>query len=155
RVADLRQNGTLDVITLNIGSVSVLLGNGDGSFQSHVDYAAGLSPSALAVGDFNGDGIPDLAVADAGDSRDHHGGLRLLLGNGDGTFRPPVDVVSGSIFIDVAAADFNGDGNLDLVVSTDRSSFVTDPGVFELLGDGDGTFRAPTRIAQQTGPLAV
>src|SRR5262249_7729205 len=100
-VADLRQTGTLDVITLNSGdtshdgSVSVLLGNGDGSFAAAQDFPAGHSPQGLVVADLNGDGIRDLAVADAGRFRQNDGGLRLLLGKGDGTFQEPVDLISG------------------------------------------------------------
>jgi streptogramin lyase len=160
RVADLRHNGTLDLITLNIrasgdDNVSVLLGNGDGTFAAAQTYPAGPNPGNFVVADLNGDGVLDLAVAYDGTSQGINGGLRLLLGNGDGTFQPPMDVVSGVRLIEVEAADFNGDGHLDLVVSTERSSFVTDPGVFELLGNGDGTFQPPTRVTEQPGPLAV
>jgi streptogramin lyase len=159
RVADLRQNGTLDVITLNAGdashdgSVSVLPGNGDGTFAAAQTFPAGHSPQNFVVADVNGDGVLDLAVADAGSFRQNDGGLRLLLGNGDGTFQAPVDLISGRNLLDVVAGDFNGDGKLDLIVST--RTFATDAGVDELLGNGDGTFQAPTRIAQQAGPLAV
>jgi streptogramin lyase len=161
RVADLRQNGTLDVITLNAGdtshdgSVSVLLGNGDGTFGAAQSFPAGHSPQSSVVADVNGDGILDLVVADAGSFRQNDGGLRLLLGNGDGTFQAPVDLLSGRNLSDVVAGDFNGDGKLDLVVATDRLSLVPDPGVYELLGNGDGTFQPPARITPQTGPLAA
>src|SRR5437773_11798326 len=62
-------------------TVSILLGNGDGTFQTHVDYSAGNSPLAVVAGNFNGDGNPDLAVTNVGDNTVSI----ILLGNGDGT----------------------------------------------------------------------
>jgi hypothetical protein len=158
--ADLRGNGTLDLVTGNRshfvgptevpGSVSVLLGSGDGTFQSHVDYAAGFSPRAVAIGDFTGDGIPDLVVADEGsfDGHDPLGGLRILRGNGDGTFQPAQDILTGQNVGNVVAGDFSGTGHLDLIVTTAA-------GVSELRGNGDGTFQATVSITAQTGKLTV
>jgi len=71
------------VVNHNSGTVSVFLGNGDGTFQSQVTYATGSGPMSAAVGDFNGDGIPDLAVTNMWGNT-----VSVLLGNGDGTFRP-------------------------------------------------------------------
>src|SRR5207302_543791 len=91
-----------------VSNVSVLLGNGDGTFQPAVNYPAGPNPHSIAVGDFNGDGRPDLVVANqAGDD------LSVLLGNGDGTFRPgqPCTAIAPTA---VAVGDFNGDGSTDL-----------------------------------------
>ena len=114
------------------GTFSVLLGNGDGTFQSPVDSTTLQNPEALTVGDFNGDGKVDLAIL-AG------GSISIFIGNGDGTFHHQVDYspVQGSISI--VAADFNHDGKLDLAVSDNSSSTVS-----VLLGNGDGTFQTPT-----------
>jgi hypothetical protein len=91
-------------------SVTVLLGNGDGTFRTAGNFPAGTSAYSLAVGDFNGDGLPDLAVPGAG-------GTRLLLGNGDGTFQTTnVSYVTG-YSTSVAVGDFNGDGLPDLAVT--------------------------------------
>ncbi len=117
-------------------TVSILLGNGDGTFQPHVDYPVG-SPTGVAVGDFNGDGKPDLAVAN-GDS------VAILLGNGDGTFQAAVDYGTAGGTSAVAVGDFNGDGKPDLVVSNSVDSSVS---IF--LNSGSGTF--PTRKDFATG----
>ena len=80
-------DGHLDLAVANSGdnTVSVLLGNGHGTFQPQVTYAVGSYPYAIATGDFNGDGHTDLAVATEGDNV-----ISVLLGNGNGTFRPQI-----------------------------------------------------------------
>ncbi|MGA7155733.1 MAG: FG-GAP-like repeat-containing protein [Acidobacteriaceae bacterium] len=113
---DFNGDGKLDLaVTDESGNaVFVLLGNGDGTFQPPISIAVGDEPAALVVGDFNDDGKLDLAVANNGD-----GTVTLLLGKGDGTFTGS----SGSPYIvgkgpsALAAADFNGDGKLDLAVA--------------------------------------
>ena len=72
--------------------MSILLGNGDGTFQNQVTYAVGSSPDAIVTGDFTGDGRTDLAVANSG-SND----VSILLGNGDGTFQNQVTYAVGSV----------------------------------------------------------
>ena len=91
--ADLTGNGIMDLVTANSSSntVSVFLGNGDGTFQSPVTYAVGTDPTAVTVGDFNGDGKLDLAVANYGSNT-----VSVLLGNGNGTFRSAVSYNVGS-----------------------------------------------------------
>jgi VCBS repeat protein/FG-GAP repeat protein len=135
-VGDFNGDGKLDLALANSGSnnVSVLLGNGEGTFQAAVNYSAGTTPSYVAVGDFNGDGKLDLAVANYGSNN-----ISVLLGNGDGTFQAAVNYAAGSGPSSVAVADFNGDGKLDLAVSDNASGSV----VGVLLGNGDGTFQAP------------
>jgi len=91
------------------------------------------SPVAIAVGDFNHDGKPDLAVVSDCCSGS---GVSILLGRGDGTFEPGVQYAAGDQPFSIVAADFNGDGNLDLAVANDLSPYLT-----ILLGNGDGTFR--------------
>src|SRR5207249_278927 len=95
------------------GSVSVLLGKGDGTFQAAVGYDAGRNASDVAVADVNGDGFLDLAVANSGSNN-----VSILLGNGDGTFRAAVHYATlGLSPASVAVGDVNGDGILDLVVA--------------------------------------
>ena len=102
------------------GSVGVLLGNGDGTFQPPVAYGSGgNSANFVAVADFNGDGIPDLAVGNLGPSAGGGAGvLSLFLGNGDGTFQPAAAFGSGgSLAASISVGDFNGDGRPDLAVA--------------------------------------
>ena len=115
---DFNGDGRPDLAVANSGSddISVLLGNGDGTFQAPVRIAAGASPTSLVAGDFNGDGRPDLAVANF-DSND----MSVLLGNGDGTFQTQVTVRGGdSVPTSLVAGDFNGDGRPDLAVANAR-----------------------------------
>ena len=113
------------------GDAVVLIGNGDGTFQPPVEYTVGLGPQNLAVGDFNGDGKPDLAVSGPNI-------VSILLNNGDGTFKPHVDYPTGGSPGQIATGDFNGDGKLDLVVIEPSGQST----VSLLLGNGDGTFGA-------------
>jgi hypothetical protein len=92
-IGDFNGNGKADLAVANKGSgnVSILLGNGNGTFQATVNYSVGASPTSVAVGDFNGDGKADLAVANSGSMN-----VSILLGNGDGTFQTAVNYVVGS-----------------------------------------------------------
>src|SRR6185437_12411289 len=83
-VADLDSDGRPDVTTanLNSNSVSVLLGNGNGTFAAKTDFGTGVFPQSVAIGDVNADGRPDLATANSASNT-----VSVLLGNGDGTFR--------------------------------------------------------------------
>jgi hypothetical protein len=147
---DFDHNGALDLVTANSnGTVSVLLGNGDGSFRTRTDVTVGGVPRAIAVGDFNGDGRLDVATAQQLSNT-----VSVLLGHGDGTFaRPLVFAARGtdSTFTpsSLAVGDVNGDGRADLVVNLvgGEDSVVSQLAV--LLGNGDGTFRAP--ILQSPG----
>src|SRR5262249_5856339 len=127
--ADLAVAG-FDVFT-SASEVSVLLGNGDGTFPTPVQNAVGNGPAAIVAGDFNGDGRVDLAVANSLDSA-----LSVLLGNGDGTFQPAQQYAVGLQPIAIVAGDFNGDGRIDLAVVDIASNDVS-----ILLGNGDGTFQ--------------
>jgi hypothetical protein len=151
---DFNGDGNLDLAVTNAACVefrlgpkctghtaSILLGNGDGTFQPHIDYATGLQPSAVAAGDFNGDGKLDLAVANTLDST-----VSVLIGNGDGSFQTQVVYPTVSGPVSVLTADVNGDHKLDLVVALDCTSCGGQPpsppnGVSVLLGNGDGTFQ--------------
>src|SRR5580704_7362369 len=153
-IADVNGDGVPDIIVLDCsnkfagcgggqnGTAAVLLGNGDGTFRAGASYDAGSGPISVAVADVNGDGKPDIVVADCGANifcpTSAPGALSVLLGNGDGTFQAAVSYRSGGTSAaSVAVADVNGDGRLDLLVANSGSSTV---GV--LLGDGDGTFQA-------------
>ncbi len=157
-VRDVNGDGKPDVLVANacgnngnygcmIGSLGVLLGNGNGTFQAAVNYTSGgYEPDSVAVRDVNGDGNPDLLVANqCGNSGDCNGAVGVLMGNGDRTFQPVVTYDSGGYEAQsVAVADVNGDGKPDLVVANAcASSNCTGGGVVGvLLGKGDGTFQA-------------
>ncbi|MBV8080273.1 MAG: VCBS repeat-containing protein [Actinobacteria bacterium] len=137
-LADLNGDGKLDAVVSDelSNSVDVLLGNGDGTFQTATSYPAGSYPGGVAVGDVNGDGRPDMVVADSGADE-----VSVLLGNGDGTFQPATSFSAGGAgALQVALADVNRDGKLDIVVA----GFG---GVAVLLGNGAGSFGAPTTYA--------
>jgi hypothetical protein len=147
------------------GFVEVFLGNGDGTFSPtqqelngfgpNEDPQTGLGPYATVVGDFNGDGVPDIAVANL------DGSLTVVLGNGDGTFK----TITGSSALPesygfyasmestpgaIAAGDFNGDGILDLAVVNQAGAMV-----YVLLGNGDGTFTAAASPAAVSNSASI
>jgi hypothetical protein len=134
-VGDLNGDELLDLVVLSGGSrnqYSVLLGNGDGTFQDavHKEFGRSLAPNGTVLGDWNGDGYLDLAIANfIGDS------VSVLLGNGDGTFQDPVEYPAGDGCSWITAADFNTDGMDDLAVPSAEGNNVT-----VLLNKGDGTF---------------
>jgi hypothetical protein len=152
-VGDFNGDGKLDLVAANsyTNDVSVLLGNGDGTFQPAVNYAApncpaaGSSPYCVVVGDFNGDGNLDLAVANNSDNT-----VGILLGNGDGTFQPVAAYPAGKSPLSLAVGDFNRDGKLDLAVADSGQNALS-----VLLGNGDGTFQAPVSYAVGSQPDAV
>ncbi len=111
-------------------SVSLLLGNGDGTLQPHVDFATGTEPYGVMVKDFNGGGKLDLVTANVISST-----ISILLGNGNGTFQAHVDYPTATGPSSVALADFNKDGKIDVAVSSGNSA------VSVLLGNGDGSFQ--------------
>jgi len=125
-----------------------MLGNGDGTFGAATKFpvAAQSSASYLETGDFNGDGVPDLAVANYAGSG--AGTVSVLLGKGDGTFRAPVNYAVGTYPVAIVAADFNGDGKLDL--ATVDNEIGTTSKVWMLLGSGDGTFQPAVSTATGT-----
>ncbi len=144
---DFNGDGKLDLAIANYldDTVSILLGNGDGTFQNQVIYAVGSGPHAIIAGDFNEDGKLDLAVANNG-----AGTVSILIGNGDGTFQTHLDYQAGLSSVALAAADFNRDGFLDLCVvdlALDQVSI--------LLGNGNGTFKSPVTYAVGTFPISV
>ena len=138
-VGDFNCDGKPDLVTPDgfTSSVSELLGNGDGTFQTAQSYATGTPavydiPVYVAVGDFNGDHKPDLVVANQNSNS-----ISVLLGNGDGTFQTAMKFGVGSNPVSVAVGDLNGDHKLDLVVANEYSDTFS-----VLMGNGDGTFQA-------------
>jgi hypothetical protein len=139
-VADFNGDGIPDIAVINVGdapsggTLTILLGKGDGTFATAPSPATSLFASDVVAGDFNGDGIPDLAVASL------VGAPTILLGNGDGTFTAAVTPPVVNEISALAVGDFNGDGNLDLALLSDSAGSVGTDAVTILLGHGDGTF---------------
>lgn len=156
---DFNGDGKLDVAAgygCGSAAISVLLGNGNGTFQPFVDYATAPEPVAVAVGDFNGDGKLDIATANFGNFAGNT--VSILLGNGDGTFQPHVEYQADGGSQDLVVADFNGDGKLDLAVdcACGHSTTCGRPGtVAVLLGNGDGTFKAPVIYDADEYPFTI
>jgi uncharacterized repeat protein (TIGR01451 family) len=147
---DFNRDGKPDVAVVNqySNTVSILLGNGDGTLAPAVNYNVGNDPFSIAVVDLNNDGKPDLAVVNY-----YSNGLSILLGNGDGTFGAARNYFNLSTYPGtVAVGDFNGDGNADLVVG---NGTYYDNKVSVFLGNGNGTLQAPIRYAAGYGPYSI
>jgi hypothetical protein len=135
-VGDFDGDDVLDLAVTNEDSddVSILLGDGDGTFTQAAEspITVGDEPQSVAVGDFDGDDVLDLAVTNGGTDN-----VSILLGDGDGTFTQAAEspITLGDFPFSVAVGDFDGDDVLDLAVTNEDSNDV-----FILLGDGDGTF---------------
>jgi Ca2+-binding RTX toxin-like protein len=116
---DLNGDGKLDIVTANkySNTVSVLLGNGDGTFADEKEYPAGNYPFQVVVADVNGDGKPDILTADSGNSSIPSDAVNVLPGNGDGTFSANGPIAVGNYPTSLAVADFNGDGQRDLATA--------------------------------------
>ena len=154
--ADFNGDGKPDLVVSNLASstISILLGNGDGTFQPRVDFAAATGPSDLAVADFNHDGKLDLAVIISGCPADGgtcgNSSISVFLGNGDGTFQTHVDYMIGNGAASFTEADINGDGKLDLAISESDDGKVS-----VLLGNGDGTLQQKQDFPVDSEPLGI
>ena len=162
-VADVTGDGKADILVADLDTnvaygsfgptygdaITVLPGNGDGSFQQPINTRLDFAPTDMVAGDFNGDGLIDLALSDVS------GNLHILLGDGAGGFTP-IGSFAGNAetaaisFASLAVGDFNGDGRLDLVVGNYTTGVAS---IF--LGAGDGTFTAGPTLAAGTLPDAI
>ena len=123
-VGDFNRDGNQDIAVTNqtepTNTVSILLGNGDGTFRAHNDFPGGSGPVGIVAGNFTGSVAPDLAVADSSGNQ-----LSILIDKGDGTFQAPIGIPTGNGPVAIAAADLNGDGTLDVIVANEASNSVT------------------------------
>jgi len=120
-----------------------------GGFTAYKNYPAGTSPHSVAVGDLNGDGVPDLVAANFGSAN-----VSVLLGNGQGAFKAALNYPAGSYPISVAVADFNEDGFLDVAVA-DNNNNKSAGNLGILLGSGDGTLEGPVNYSTEGSPYFV
>ncbi|MGH9729187.1 MAG: FG-GAP-like repeat-containing protein [Candidatus Acidiferrales bacterium] len=146
-VSDFNADNKIDLANANHddNTVSIFLGNGDGTFADDGTLATGQGPVALVTADFNNDSIPDLAVVNETD-----GTVSIFLGNGDGTFTPKGTFPTGNTPVAAVATDFNGDGHPDLAVVNQADNTVS-----ILLGNGDGTFQPQTVLSTGLRPSAI
>ena len=149
-IVDLNNDMKPDLAVTNQVSndISILLGNGDGTFQPQTLVGAGSGPYGIVAGKFNADNNYDLAVTNSGANT-----VSIYLGNGDGTFAAPLNFFVGASPISIASADFNNDGKPDLVVANFGSFFAGSVSV--LLGTGTGSFTAGPSIRTRTQPSFV
>ena len=153
-VGDFNGDGRLDLAGLALPGAGVLLSTGDGTFGPRATYpVAESAPQDLATGDFDGDGRLDLAVT----INTPNNSLSLLGGNGDGTFKAPVNFPNTSGFDSpaIVATDLNDDGRLDLVIGHSIGCFtapcVVARTISVMLGNGDGTFQPTREVDVGTG----
>jgi hypothetical protein len=150
-ILDFNRDAKLDLaLSDQAGGISVLLGHGDGTFGTAVNFpiTGGSFANSLVGGDFNGDGILDIAASNPGPPNFFGTNVSVLLGKGDGTFGSPTDFPVGVTPYPMATADFNADHKLDIAVANYHSFSVS-----VLLGHGDGTF-AP-QLETPDGPFPV
>ena len=157
-IGDFNGDGNIDFVAANAGSgsVSVLLGDDNGSFSPAKNFEVGNTPVSVTVADFNNDGISDLATANETD-----GNVSVLLGDGAGGFSPTQNFNVGDKPVSVAVGDFNGDGISDLATANGVDPFTApnegNANVSVLLGDGAGGF-SPTEnfdVGDEEGLFSV
>ncbi len=151
-IGDLNGDGKPDLVVTNdndhydtIGTVSVFINKGNGIFAPKVDYTTGVNPHAIAIGDLNGDGKPDLAVTNMGSNT-----ISVFLNKGNGTFAPKVDYITDRAPDSVAIGDLNGNGKPDIAVTNIFSNTVS-----IYLNKGNGTFASKVDYPTGIGPDSV
>lgn len=163
RAADLDNDGNLDLVSANRdnANVSVFIGFGDGSFQSGLNYSAGLGARDLGIADYDGDGYLDLVVANDGTEF-----VSVLLNNGDGTFPVTTNYPAGHADNTggfcrpwhIASADYDHDGHPDFVVTVTNKTegdAIPNDKIYLFLNNGDGTFLPPIIIDVSDDPRGV
>ncbi len=151
-VADINADQKGDVVVSHLNStftghtISVLFGNGDGTLQAGISVRPEENLLTFSIGDFDNDSRLDIVAGAPGK-------IAVVLGNGNGTFQPPLYFPGdmGAYVPAVASGDFNGDGNLGAAIGV-RGNFSY---VFALLGNGDGTFHATTGVRASPSLIAV
>lgn len=151
---DFNGDGKTDIVTANNGdnTVSLLLGNGDGTFHElqRLAYPGGV-PGGISAADFNKDGVPDLVVTDS-----LLGSAWLYMSNHDGSFHTPVQLAPDLASFEALAVDVNNDGIPDLLISgLTIASNETQPVFQTFFGNGDGTFRTPVDSSCVVGGFSV
>jgi len=145
---DLNGDGKVDLATVHPtpGTVSILLGGGDGTFQAPSDLPSGPLPQAVTIADFDRDGLSDLAVANQG-----NGTVSLFYGKGGGAFKGKINLGAGKGPVDLVSADLNGDGRMDLVTANFEDNSVS----VLLKNAGGGGFKDRINTAVGAGPRGV
>jgi len=149
RIVDVSGDGKPDLVVENYNSntLSVLLGNGDGTLKAKVDYATAEGPWSMAIGDVNGDGQTDVVTDNYAASS-----ASVLINNGNGTFKTKVDYTTGTGTNPecLRMGDVDGDGDLDIFTANASTNNVS-----ILLNNGNGTFKAPTTFSTATHPTSI
>jgi hypothetical protein len=146
--SDLNGDGNVDLAISTGNGIIISVGNGDGTFQPGVNYPINDTVVGyLVVGDFNNDGILDIVATG-------NTGVWFMAGNGGGTFNSAVLAATLSGSFDIAAADFNQDGKLDIAV-TRLAPGNKGAGFAVLFGNGNGTFQTPQLFGKPNHPLAI
>jgi hypothetical protein len=151
-VGDFNNDGLPDLVVVEFGgtgtgALGMFLGTGNGHFRNSANYNVGIQPYSVAVGDFDGDGKLDVAVADS-NQNNKRGDVRVFMGTGKGTLKPPtIYPVKGAPF-GIAARDLNGDSFPDLAVTQETAGSVA-----VLLNDGTGKFLAPVSYSAGGGEV--